>query len=130
MTTIKNREELLNDPSVLQQIQERAYFISESNGFAPELDAQNWLNAETEVLSTFLSNGTNGSANGATNGISNGIAAEKLDGAANGAVKAPKAPRKTVSKKVAAIVEASESPAPVEVPPVATPKKRAPKKSA
>ena len=57
MSNIKNREELLNDPSVLQQIQERAYFIAESSGFAPERDHENWLSAQEEVLTKLTTNG-------------------------------------------------------------------------
>lgn len=71
------REMLLSDPTVLQSIQERAYFISETNGFTPGRDEENWLMAEEEVLSKLLANGS-----------------------ANGAAPAAKAPRKAAAKKV------------------------------
>ncbi len=74
------REMLLSDPTVLQSIQERAYFISESTGFAPGRDHENWLLAEEEVLSKLLANGS-------------------ANGTANGAAPAAKAPRKTTAKQ-------------------------------
>jgi hypothetical protein len=102
------KEKLLNDPFVFQKIQERAYFIAESNGFAPGRDADNWFAAETEVLAPILADGTtNGSAN------------DTLETA----IPTVKATTRKAAPKKAAAVTAEVSAAPVAR------AKRAPKKS-
>ncbi|HEY0073928.1 MAG TPA: DUF2934 domain-containing protein [Abditibacteriaceae bacterium] len=85
------KENLLNDPFMFQKIQERAYFIAESNGFAPGRDADNWFAAEAEILTPILTNENT-----------------------NGTVKTVKtATRKTAPKKaVTTIVETTAAPAP------------------
>lgn len=109
------KEKLLNDPFVFQKIQERAYFIAESNGFAPGRDADNWFAAEAEVLTPFL-------AEEATN--------EATNGATNGAAKVAKTTtRKAAPKKAALNSTTTEAPLEAPVAPV-TRAKRASKKSA
>ncbi|MBV9471282.1 MAG: DUF2934 domain-containing protein [Abitibacteriaceae bacterium] len=106
MVKSATHEELLKDDSVRQMIAERAYFISETQGFAPGLEEDNWLIAEAELLETLVS------ANEAP-------AAE--------AVAAPKKPRKTAAKRVAKS-DAVEGPA-ATADGVVTPRKRTRKKS-
>lgn len=106
MVKSATHEELLKNDSVRQMIAERAYFISETQGFAPGRDEDNWLVAEAELLETLASE------NGAP---------------ATGAVAAPKTPRKTAAKKVAksdAVEVQAEA-----IDSVVTPRKRTRKKS-
>src|SRR5687767_3782427 len=103
MSEIKNREDLLKNETVRQQIAERAYFLSESENFAPGRETEFWLTAEEEVLAQVLP--TNGTA-----------------------APARKATRKAVAKPVAA-VEASEALV-SEAPAKAAPRKRTVKKAA
>lgn len=143
MSNIKNREQLLNDPSVLQQIQERAYFIAESTGFTPGRDHDNWVTAEEEVLAKLTFNGTaNGATNGVTtdaiNGVANPVKAKSKKAIVNPAESVTASPKTTARSKAAAakiaVPNVTEVPTTVEAPisPATAPAKpkRAPKKSA
>lgn len=127
MSEIKLRDELSNDEKLNRTIAERAYFIAESQGFAPGRDEEFWLIAETEVRAS-LGNGTANGTNGVTAPVKKAPTKKVAPQAAvvEVAEPAPK-PKVTKSAKVAPA-------APVVTPPVAeptaTPKKRAPKKSA
>ena len=112
------KEKLLNDPFVFQKIQERAYFIAESNGFAPGRDADNWFAAETEILTPILADGTtDGTAISAANGV-----AETVKTATR------KAAPKKASSKTAPVGEVSAEATTTPIAP-ATRAKRASKKS-
>jgi uncharacterized protein YcbX len=112
MTEANTREELLQNNTVRQQIEERAYFIAESHGFAPGREIENWLSAEEEVLASLLPVSTE-----TINKVVKKATAAKA--AANGTA------RKTTAKvanaaPVADLVDGVAKPAP---------RKRAPKKT-
>ncbi len=130
MSNIKNREELLNDPSVLQQIQERAYFIAESSGFASERDHENWLSAQEEVLTKLTTNGKAVEGTKVAKAPTQKAAAPKVE-AAPETPKATAKPKATTAKaatvKAPKAITQTEAPA---APAKAAPAKRATKKSA
>ena len=127
MSNITSKEQLLNDPSVFQKIQERAYFIAQSTGFVSGREHENWVAAEEEVLAKLMANGT---ANGvSSNDTSNGVANDATSNLVT-KIKAP-AKKAAAKPKVAATNEATTNEATTnEATTIKTPIKRAPKKSA
>ncbi len=125
MSKIKSREEAIKDPSVLQEIQERAYYIAESAGFTPGREHENWLTAEEEVLTKMMANGTAKPEKSlaAKAAVKQAPAAETAP-----AVEAPKAtakPKATTTKAATTKVAPAKDPAAS-----AAPAKRATKKNA
>ena len=96
-----NREDLLQRDNVRQMIAERAYYISEQQGFAPGRDQEHWFQAETELVDEMLT--VNGTENAAS--VSAAVASEVSESVQ------PEAPvKKTRSRKTATTVEGAATP--------------------
>lgn len=95
MTRQLTREELLQSNEVRQMVAERAYFISEQQGFAPGREQEHWFAAEAETVEALLGQAAPVTADGVT---ANGVT-EKKTRTRKAAPKAEGTPRKTTRKK-------------------------------